>query len=762
MITEQYSKLNKESEKQVEDKPAENIVMKVEKKKYKTIKKKNTFCLNMIVRNESKVILRCLESTLPIIDYWIISDTGSTDGTQQLIKDFFKKHNIPGKLYEDKWCDFGYNRTLSLKYVKEYEKSNENIKIDYILVIDADELFEYDYDLNEIPELLLDRYYITTKYGNLQYERVQLVSNRLNWSYKGVLHEYIDCPEANGVGHIKGIYDRPRPDGSRSSNPKKYEKDAAIFELALFDKPNNPRYMFYLAQSYRDAKNMDKAIENYKKRADMGNFSEEVYYSLYQVGVCMLRRGDNYLECLGYLLKAYNYRRTRLEALYYFVKYCNINKMHQIGYSVAKHLVVPNDKICTNINDRLFVEIDIYNYKLHDELSIAAYWSGDYKISSDLAQKVIDCQTAPESYKVHVIRNKKYSDAKLKMVDKVNKNGEIDNLLKTNIDNNLTNDDIANIWNKPVESNKNNFQVKIAQKITESLNKLDINYDKIIVDKNIINNFGQFNIGIVIHCTKDNMKYNSNILNFLSMSMNDPTMLLLFIIDSDVDENSQNNVLQFTLSTCTILKILLKKENKTKYDSVLNNVILNGFKYIKEFGCDYMTAIDLEMLPTPDWILNLQNIIDDIDIENIVVSGINNNNTQDKKLLKNEIVKRHLFAKTSSLDYLLTQKNADDMKIACVMNSVLCCLMGHQLLVDTLDNFSIEYLNYRFYPCFDSNGGDIKSVQNIDLSRIIEMCNALGAKGFNTNGYIKGLIRPREEWSKYDFNILNGLFVKID
>jgi len=50
-----------------------------------------TLGLMMIVKNEKDVILRCLKSVLPIIDYWTIVDTGSTDGTQDIIKSFLQK-----------------------------------------------------------------------------------------------------------------------------------------------------------------------------------------------------------------------------------------------------------------------------------------------------------------------------------------------------------------------------------------------------------------------------------------------------------------------------------------------------------------------------------------------------------------------------------------------------------------------------------------------------------------------------------------------
>ena len=71
-----------------------------------------TLCLNMIVKNESHIIEETLTNILEYmeLDYWVISDTGSTDNTKQIIKDFFKNKNIPGELFEDEWKDFGHNR----------------------------------------------------------------------------------------------------------------------------------------------------------------------------------------------------------------------------------------------------------------------------------------------------------------------------------------------------------------------------------------------------------------------------------------------------------------------------------------------------------------------------------------------------------------------------------------------------------------------------------------------------------------------------
>jgi glycosyltransferase involved in cell wall biosynthesis len=81
--------------------------------------KESYLCLNMIVKNEGHIIkdtLTKLLNKVPAIDYWVISDTGSTDKTKEIISDFFKERNIQGELYDDAWVDFGHNRTLALEH----------------------------------------------------------------------------------------------------------------------------------------------------------------------------------------------------------------------------------------------------------------------------------------------------------------------------------------------------------------------------------------------------------------------------------------------------------------------------------------------------------------------------------------------------------------------------------------------------------------------------------------------------------------------
>src|ERR1035437_5372392 len=94
-----------------------------------------TIGLSMIVKNEAKLILRCLESVLPLIDFVMISDTGSTDGTQKIIGEFLDERGLAGSGHEDRWRNFSINRNMALDHLHKWP-------VDYAFVIDADDTLE--------------------------------------------------------------------------------------------------------------------------------------------------------------------------------------------------------------------------------------------------------------------------------------------------------------------------------------------------------------------------------------------------------------------------------------------------------------------------------------------------------------------------------------------------------------------------------------------------------------------------------------------
>jgi glycosyltransferase involved in cell wall biosynthesis len=356
-------------------------------------------CLNMIVKNESHVICRCLESVKPLIDYWVIVDTGSTDGTQKIIKDFMK--DIPGELHERPWVNFEHNRNEALSFARD--------KADYLLFIDADDTLSYEPDFKR-PTLDHEAYYMKIRYGGMTYDRIQLIRNTPDWSWVGVVHEVLVSPHMGNAKMLDGVKMVIVGGGDRSHDPKKFLKDALLLENALKDDPTNARYTFYLAQSYRDAEMPEQALKVYQKRVEMGGWDQEVYCSLLQIA--RLQEELNMPEDVvskGYY-KAYQFRPTRAEPLYQLANYYRRKDNYLLGYLISSFALKIKEP-----SDVLFVESWIHEFGLLLENSICSYWLGNYRESLDTCNLLLSNQDLPDYVKDCVEKNKQFALDKLEV-----------------------------------------------------------------------------------------------------------------------------------------------------------------------------------------------------------------------------------------------------------------------------------------------------------------------------------------------------------
>ncbi len=335
-----------------------------------------TICLNMIVKNESHVIEATLENIIQNIPltYYVISDTGSTDNTVELIENFFNKHNIKGEIYNDEWKDFGYNRTLALKHAFN--------KTDFVFIFDADDRFNGTFKMPSTSSLVKDTYYLRFGGGCL-YKRLLLISNRIEWKYVGVLHEYLATIVPNlhyTTDFIEGnYYIESGKTGDRSKDPDKYKKDALILENAHNKAVEENdhikiRYSFYCAQSYRDCNEKEKSIEWYKKRVDYGDWNQEVYFSLYQIGIQYMALGQ-YEKAIYYWSLSVGVD-DRYECLYDIIKFFRNNKKPFLAFNYYKMI----QKFDINQNDKLFLAGDVYDFLLDFEVINFAHQIRQHRI----------------------------------------------------------------------------------------------------------------------------------------------------------------------------------------------------------------------------------------------------------------------------------------------------------------------------------------------------------------------------------------------
>ncbi len=354
----------------------------------------------MIVRNEAHVIRRCLQSARPFIDAWVIVDTGSTDGTQQIVRDELK--GLPGQLYERPWRNFAENRNEAINLAKGSG--------DFLLFIDADDVFESTAGFM-LPDLAVDAYDLSIEYGGSRYSRTCLVRNTLPWHYVGVLHEYLDCNCSFDRKRLDGLWIKIIGGGARSQTAakEKYTRDADTLEKALKLEPDNTRYAFYLAQSYRDSGQFEKAHAAYRHRVSMGGFEEEIFCSLLEIARLHKWLGHGAPVISAAFLQAHDYRPTRAEPLGELARLCREDGQRwpsaYLFASRAIQISMPADV--------LFVGREWYEWCCLDEFAIAAYWIGEYEKSRRACMQLLDSALLPASERARVTENLRFATLKL-------------------------------------------------------------------------------------------------------------------------------------------------------------------------------------------------------------------------------------------------------------------------------------------------------------------------------------------------------------
>ncbi len=339
-----------------------------------------TLCLNMIVKNESKVIKRLLSSVIPIIDTYCICDTGSTDNTIDIIIDFFQQHNIPGRIIEEPFKDFGHNRSFALEAACGMS--------DYALLMDADMMLVIkNFDKSSLSKA--DSFCLLQGDDEFYYQNMRIVRNNGEFTYHGVTHEHVSVPPDNHNVNIGRDQLFINDIGDGGAKHDKFDRDIRLLKQGIDDEPDNVRYHFYLANSYKDNGNFEEAIHYYKKRIEMGDWEQEIWYSYYNIAN-IYEAQDDMPNAILYWLKCYNRNPLRLENIHKLVQYyravgeCTNAKLF---YDIAMKAM----KSDVNRDDYLFLANDVYTYKFDYEYSIIACYLGVTNINDSIPKIFNNC-----------------------------------------------------------------------------------------------------------------------------------------------------------------------------------------------------------------------------------------------------------------------------------------------------------------------------------------------------------------------------------
>lgn len=319
-------------------------------------------CLNAIVRNEGERIERMLKSVAPFITSWIIVDTGSTDGTKDRIHRFFKDAAIPGDIFDAPFEDFSQARNAALHAARSM--ASVFGQPDYFLLVDADmELVVSD------PIRFLGyeggiSYEMYQRADAVHYTNTRMLNAFGDWAYKGVTHEYLDAPTSDRIPESVAYF-IDHADGANRTN--KYKRDIRLLKQGLKSEPDNARYMFYLACSYRDAGKFAEATKWFTRRIRAGGWDEEVWQAHVNLAHALKALGDTD-GFVRNLLDAYSRRPWRAEAMYDLAKWYREQPDKQAAALACAEAVQHLPKS----TDALFVNDFVYEVGVKEEISICS------------------------------------------------------------------------------------------------------------------------------------------------------------------------------------------------------------------------------------------------------------------------------------------------------------------------------------------------------------------------------------------------------
>ena len=374
-----------------------------------------SICLAMIMRNESKVLPRSMKSFLALRETgcevsYAIADGGSDDNSVALVKEIMAE--VPGVVevipQPQPLDDFSTFRNKSLDMARKLG--------DWLLMLDADDeiVIEPGFKMPDLDQTDMDGFAVLIKFGGDEFWRPVILRGNRPWHYEDRIHEHLECAGARPLPKLTGLHILIHAgEGARSANAKqKFLNDAEVLKKVLREKPNDPRTTFYLAQSLRDAGELQESMRWYEVRGNMMSaWDEETYFSMLQVARIKACLGAPLPEVQDAYLRAFNFRPTRIEALGYLAEYLRHSKHYNsaVFYAhLAMQIPMPGDV--------LFVGSEWHYWRAEDEFAVSCFYVGDARTSYNTCANLVSNPRLPREHMDRILTNMRYAKEAMEVI----------------------------------------------------------------------------------------------------------------------------------------------------------------------------------------------------------------------------------------------------------------------------------------------------------------------------------------------------------
>jgi glycosyltransferase involved in cell wall biosynthesis len=336
----------------------------------------------MILKNEAPFVARTLASVKPYIERWCILDTGSTDGTQDVVVDVMK--GVAGNLYEEPFVDFATTRNRGLSLCGE--------QTDFILWLDADDVLDGGDALRarlardrDLPSPEREAYYVRVEVPGARFESARVLHARAGWRFHGVVHEVLMHPDRSRPAHRIADVTIRHLAGDRATERTKlrWERDVVLLERELEKNPRETRTSFYLGMTLLWLDRNEEAIAALERRIALGGWQEEVFYAKLSKARAAQRAGRQWHEVLGLYLDAHAAAPHRAEPLYAIAMHYDAEGDHALALLFARRAY----ELPLPAADTLFVEEDVYAWRAADLVGAHAYWLGELALGEEAARR---------------------------------------------------------------------------------------------------------------------------------------------------------------------------------------------------------------------------------------------------------------------------------------------------------------------------------------------------------------------------------------